>query len=89
MTFDVPLAGTREPLRQAGAQLEIERRERGTTVRAIAPLPSRRVVRQLAIDGDCGPFLFGGLQASLKLHRNVVGDCPTIRRKSRLNWVSD
>jgi signal transduction histidine kinase len=39
MTFDVRFAGTRERLRQVGAQLEIERRERGTTVRAIAPLP--------------------------------------------------
>jgi signal transduction histidine kinase len=39
MTFDVRLAGMRERLRQVGAQLEIERRERGTTVRAIAPLP--------------------------------------------------
>jgi signal transduction histidine kinase len=39
MTFDVPLAGMRERLRQVGAQLEIERRERGITVRAIAPLP--------------------------------------------------
>jgi signal transduction histidine kinase len=39
MTFDVRLAGMRERLRQVGAQLEIECRERGTTVRAIAPLP--------------------------------------------------
>jgi signal transduction histidine kinase len=39
MTFDVPLASIRERLRQVGSQLEIERRERGTTVRAIAPLP--------------------------------------------------
>ena len=63
-------------------------RHYGAGIRAAA---ARRVVRQLAVDGDCGPIpnWFGGLLASLKLHRNVVGDCPTIRRKSRLNWVSD
>src|SRR5580704_5264770 len=33
---------------------------------------ARRVVRQLAVNGDCGPIpIQGGLQVSLKLHRNV------------------
>jgi hypothetical protein len=72
-------------------QLEIECRERGITVRAFAPLP-----RDSSGDSSLSTviaaqilFGFGGSLTSLKLHRNVVGDCPTIRRKSRLNWVSD
>ena len=35
----VGIAGMRERLRQVGGQLEIESNDRGTTVRAIAPLP--------------------------------------------------
>ena len=35
----VGIAGMRERLRQVGGQLEIESSDRGTTVRAIVPLP--------------------------------------------------
>ena len=39
MTVGVGIAGMRERLRQVGGQLEIESSDRGTTVRAIVPLP--------------------------------------------------
>jgi two-component system, NarL family, sensor kinase len=39
MIVGVGIAGLRERLRQVGGQLEIESSDRGTTVRAIVPLP--------------------------------------------------
>jgi len=48
----VGIAGMRERLRQVGGQLEIESSDRGTTVRAIVPLPRNVRPENIALSGQ-------------------------------------
>jgi signal transduction histidine kinase len=52
MTVGVGIAGMRERLRQVGGQLEIESSDRGTTVRAIVPLPRNVRPENIALSGQ-------------------------------------
>jgi two-component system NarL family sensor kinase len=52
MTVGVGIAGMRERMRKVGGRLEIESSDRGTTVRAIVPLPRNARPENIALSGQ-------------------------------------